>query len=115
MPSQFPNFLQTLSNSVLQERLDHLLELQNHTPENPYSILHRLALAKAYKDLGYPDLAAGDAYKALLLVDEIAEEGEYYDEALEATISDYQEQNNCSETDEELAISHAKSSWLSNA
>ena len=100
---------------MLQERLNHLLELQNCTPERPYSISHRLALAKAYENLGYPDLAAGDAYKALLLVDEIAEEGEYYDEALEAAVSDYQAQNDGSEADEELAISYAKSSWLSNA
>lgn len=53
-------------------------------PSEPYSILLRLALAKKYKSLGYPDLAAGDAYKALLLVDELVEEGEYYEEALEA-------------------------------
>ena len=100
---------------MLQERLDHLLELQDRTPEKPYSISHRLALAKAYENLGYPDLAAGDAYKALLLVDEVAEEGEYYDEALEATISDYQAQNDDSEAEEELAIAYARSSWLSIA
>lgn len=46
-------------------------------------------MAKAYRDLGYPDLAIGDAYKALLLVDEVAEEGEYHEEALEAANADY--------------------------
>jgi hypothetical protein len=46
-------------------------------------------LAKAYRDLGYPDLAIGDAYKALLLVDEVAEEGEYHEEAVEAANADY--------------------------
>jgi hypothetical protein len=46
-------------------------------------------LANAYRGLGYPDLAIGDAYKALLLVDEVAEEGEYHDEALEAANADY--------------------------
>ncbi len=46
-------------------------------------------MAKAYKSLGYPDLAAGDAYKALLLVDEVIEEGEYHEEALEAANADY--------------------------
>ncbi|KAJ4409602.1 hypothetical protein N0V91_002523 [Didymella pomorum] len=40
-------------------------------------------------DLGYPDLAVGDAYKALLLVDEVAEEGEYHEEAVEAANADY--------------------------
>ena len=51
--------------------------------------MHRLNLAKAYRSLGYPDLAIGDAYKALLLVDEVAEKGEYHDEALEAAYADY--------------------------
>lgn len=51
--------------------------------------MHRINLAKAYKSLGYPDLAVGDAYKALLLVDEVAEEGEYHEEALEAANADY--------------------------
>lgn len=63
--------------------------MQQQTPEQPYSIVHRLNLAKAYRNLGYPDLAIGDAYKALLLVDEVAEEGEYHDEALEAANTDY--------------------------
>ncbi|KAJ4989802.1 Wd tetratricopeptide repeat domain-containing protein [Stagonosporopsis vannaccii] len=66
-----------------------LVGLQQRTPEQPYSIVHRLNLAMAYKSLGYPDLAIGDAYKALLLVDEVAEEGEYHDEALEAANTDY--------------------------
>lgn len=50
--------------------------------------MHRIRLAEAYKHLGYPDLAAGDAYKALLLVDEIVEDGEYHDEVLEAALED---------------------------
>ncbi|KAF2632847.1 hypothetical protein BU25DRAFT_84490 [Macroventuria anomochaeta] len=68
---------------------NELVALQQQTPEQPYSIAHRLKLAKAYRSLGYPDLAVGDAYKALLLVDEVAEEGEYHDEALEAANADY--------------------------
>ncbi|KAJ4358898.1 hypothetical protein N0V95_002678 [Ascochyta clinopodiicola] len=76
--------------SVLRAKLsDELVALQQQTPTQPYSIAHRLRLAKAYRSLGYPDLAVGDAYKALLLVDEVAEEGEYHDEALEAANADY--------------------------
>lgn len=71
------------------ELTKELITLQQQTSDQPYSIVHRLNLAKAYRDLGYPDLAIGDAYKALLLVDEVAEEGEYHDEALEATNADY--------------------------
>jgi hypothetical protein len=63
--------------------------LQAATPDRPYSIQHRLELAKAYKRLGYPDLSASDAYKALLLIDEVVEEGEYHEEALEALRSDW--------------------------
>jgi hypothetical protein len=66
------------------ELTKHVVALQEVTPERPYSIKHRLDLAKAYKRLGYPDLAVGDAYKALLLIDEVVEEGEYHEEALEA-------------------------------
>ncbi|KAG9205142.1 hypothetical protein G6514_008719 [Epicoccum nigrum] len=68
---------------------NELIALQQQTPEQPYSIVHRIKLAQAYKGLGYPDLAVGDAYKALLLVDEVAEEGEYHDEAMEAATADY--------------------------
>lgn len=77
------------TNMVRVERTQKLIALQQQTPEQPYSILHRLALATAYKSLGYPDLAAGDAYKALLLVDEVIEETEYHDEAMEAAEIDY--------------------------
>jgi hypothetical protein len=74
----------------MRKRLtDDLIALQEVTIEHPYSIVHRLKLAKAYKALGYPDLATGDAYKALLLIDEVAEELEYYDEALEAAKEDF--------------------------
>ena len=68
---------------------NELIALQQQTPEQPYSIVHRLRLAEAYRSLGYPDLAVGDAYKALLLIDEVAEEGEYHDEALETANADY--------------------------
>lgn len=67
----------------------HLVRLQNATVDRPYSITHRLELAKAYKSLGYPDLAVGDAYKALLLIDELVDEGEYHEESLEAAKVDY--------------------------
>ncbi|KAI8937772.1 hypothetical protein NX059_005471 [Plenodomus lindquistii] len=71
------------------ERTRRLIALQQKTSTEPYSILHRLNLARSYRDLGYPDLAVGDAYKALLLVDEVVEEGEYHEEASEAATIDY--------------------------
>ncbi|KAF1975508.1 hypothetical protein BU23DRAFT_530036 [Bimuria novae-zelandiae CBS 107.79] len=105
----------TPRNLILQERLDELLKLQKGTADRPYSIRHRLALANAYSSLGYPDLAAGDAYKALLLVDEVGEEGEYHDNALEAAVDDYQEQRGLADSDTEKVILWAKSCWLKDA
>jgi hypothetical protein len=54
----------------------------------PYSIPVRLEVASAYQNLGYPDLALGEAYKVLLLADEILDEGEYHAEALNSAKRD---------------------------
>ena len=52
------------------------------SPYSPYLYLER---ATCHQDLGYPDLAAGDAYKALLLIDDALDESvEYHEQALEA-------------------------------
>lgn len=75
-------------NSALQEKLSYLKELHGRLETEPYSILLRLNLAIAYKQLGYPDLAVGDSYKALLLVDEVCDEGEFHEEALSAAEED---------------------------
>lgn len=75
--------------SIRLRLLDNLMSLRAATSHQPYSITHRLSLAQAYEELGYPDLAAGDAYKALLLIDEVLDEGEFHDEAQEAAESDY--------------------------
>ncbi|KAF2476394.1 uncharacterized protein BDR25DRAFT_252342 [Lindgomyces ingoldianus] len=75
-------------HNVLSRKIKGLEELQRCLPDQPYSIILRLKLAKAFKALGYPDLAVGDAYKALLLIDEVLGEGEYYEEALRTAKSD---------------------------
>ncbi|KAI5926582.1 Wd tetratricopeptide repeat domain-containing protein [Camillea tinctor] len=65
-----------------------LLQRQSLTDkllESPYDLVLYLERALVYADLGYPDLAAGDAYRALLLTDEVRDESfEYHDRALEA-------------------------------
>ena len=114
---------------MLQELQDELFELRQRTTDQPYSIPHRLKLAKAYQNLGYPDLGAGDAYKALVLIDEVREEGEYHEEAVEAAVNDFEDssgyqhdlccgQNDCDTTqidsnpsDEAKAIEWAKNCW----
>lgn len=72
----------------LSEHLSRLERLHGSLPAVPYSIPLRLQLARAYQALGYPDLAAGDAYRALLLIDEAVQDGEYHDQAIEAARDD---------------------------
>lgn len=63
--------------------------LQATVLERPYSIETRLSLAREYAVLGYPDLSAGEAYMALLLIDEVRDDsGEYHEEAFEAAQED---------------------------
>ncbi len=53
--------------------------------EDPYHCDPYIQRAVCYEKLGYPDLAAGDAYRALLLTDEILDEsGEWHELAIEA-------------------------------
>ncbi|KAA6416382.1 MAG: hypothetical protein FRX48_01102 [Lasallia pustulata] len=53
--------------------------------ESPYDPCLYLGRARCYEHLGFPDLAAGDAYRALLLTDEAQDEsGEYHEQVLEA-------------------------------
>ena len=68
----------------LRERLlDRRAQLTEGLLSLPYDCVLYLERAVVYSDLGYPDLAAGDAYRALLLTDEIANEGfEYHEKAL---------------------------------
>ncbi|ESZ95113.1 hypothetical protein SBOR_4480 [Sclerotinia borealis F-4128] len=59
-------------------------ELTEKLEEHPYDLLLYLERASVYSDLGYPDLAAGDSYRALLLCDELKDESfEYHEQALE--------------------------------
>ena len=61
-----------------------------HIREKPYDCDPYIRRAACYEKLGYPDLAAGDAYRALLLTDEVLDEsGEWHElavEALESTV-----------------------------
>ncbi|KAK4650629.1 hypothetical protein QC762_709170 [Podospora pseudocomata] len=68
---------------------EHLLErrqqLTDSLSASPYDLILYLERAVVHSDLAYPDLAAGDAYRALLLADEVRDESfEYHEQALEA-------------------------------
>lgn len=59
--------------------------LTDRLSRSPYNAETYLERALCHEELGFPDLAAGDAYKALLLTDEIFDEsGEYHELAVEA-------------------------------
>ena len=69
--------------------LDRYHSLTKQILVNPYSAEVYLRRAVCHEDLGFPDLAAGDAYKALLLIDEIQDPaGQYHIRALEALYVD---------------------------
>ncbi|KAL9615868.1 MAG: hypothetical protein Q9204_008648, partial [Flavoplaca sp. TL-2023a] len=72
-------------DTLLQER-QHLTQ---RLFERPYSCITYLQRATCHDKLGYPDLAAGDAYRALLLADEISDDSfEYHEEALQSYYDD---------------------------
>ncbi|KAK7743404.1 hypothetical protein SLS62_010597 [Diatrype stigma] len=66
--------------SLLQERRKLTAELVT----SPYDLITYLERAVVHSNLSYPDLAAGDAYRALLLTDEVRDDSfEYHAQALE--------------------------------
>ncbi|KAL2693971.1 hypothetical protein Neosp_000541 [[Neocosmospora] mangrovei] len=68
-----------------EQLLDRRSRLTEGLVSLPYDLILYLERAVVHSDLGYPDLAAGDAYRALLLADEVLNEGfEYHDQALES-------------------------------
>jgi hypothetical protein len=70
---------------TIDTALLHRAEITARLSESPYDLVAYLERAIVHRDLGYPDLAAGDAYRALLLADEARTEGfEFHDEAAEA-------------------------------
>jgi hypothetical protein len=66
-----------------------IAKLLEAVQKNPYSGSKRLKLAEGYLSNGYPDLAAGEAYMALLLYDEIENpESEYHDSSILTVVLD---------------------------
>ncbi|KAI1478941.1 hypothetical protein K445DRAFT_55974 [Daldinia sp. EC12] len=77
------------SEEEVDPRIESLLRqrqsLTNELLESPYDLVLYLKRALVYSDLAYPDLAAGDAYRALLLTDEVRDDSfEYHTQAFEA-------------------------------
>ncbi|KXX72856.1 putative protein lysine methyltransferase SET5 [Madurella mycetomatis] len=65
--------------------LERRQQLTDALGASPYDLIIYLERAVIYSNLAYPDLAAGDAYRALLLADEVRDESfEYHERALDA-------------------------------
>ena len=74
-----------ISSTFLEEREN----LSRQLLERPYSSFLYIERAWCYEEAGYPDLATGDAYRALLLTDEVTGEyEEYHEQALETFCED---------------------------
>lgn len=99
--NKFPGNESTIGRTILSEhrpaskisemvksKLDLLAKRQSLTDslfELPYDLILYLERATVYFDLNYPDLAAGDAYRCLMLTDEVRNEGfEYHESAMES-------------------------------
>lgn len=72
-----------------QNLLDRREQLTNDLAGSPYDLVLYLQRADVYTALCYFDLAAGDAYRALLLIDEVRNDGFEYHEQAVAALSSY--------------------------
>jgi hypothetical protein len=64
-------------------------QLTDALAASPYDLILYLERAVVYSHLAYPDLAAGDAYRALLLADEVRDESFEYHEQAKAALQGY--------------------------
>lgn len=84
--------MESSSPSLLEDRvpprgplLERRQQLTDALAASPYDLILYLERAVTYSHLAYPDLAAGDAYRALLLTDEVLDESfEYHEQARDA-------------------------------
>ena len=74
----------------LRQLLDQRESLTRHLHEDPYSLLLFLERARTHGQLGYPDLAIADLYKALLLADEVLDNsGEFHHPAQSSAVKTF--------------------------
>ncbi|KAK5110268.1 hypothetical protein LTR62_006121 [Meristemomyces frigidus] len=73
--------LRAIQKGDLPEWLSYIHYIQNkYIPKYPYLVTIRLLLSRRYLQAGYPDLAAGEAYRALLLCDAVQDASDEYHE-----------------------------------
>jgi hypothetical protein len=86
MESASPSVFDSVEKETLRgPLLECRQQLTDALADSPYDLILFLERAVVYSNLAYPDLAAGDAYRALLLTDEVRDESfEYHEQAREA-------------------------------
>lgn len=72
-------------NAVLQSVAKTQAYLQDH----PYCLVSYTKISEYFRQLGFPDLAAGAGYKALLLADAIEDDSDEYYDAANSDLSDF--------------------------
>lgn len=78
--------------------LSGLQRCQKRLETRPYCIDTYISIARKYSCLGYPDLAAGAAYKALLLADAVCDAADdYHDLALDDVLDRHERPTDVSE------------------
>lgn len=78
---QDAQFQHNTNMDLLSKRAELTLKLA----DSPYDLVAYIERASTHGELGYPDLAVSDAYRALMLTDEVRDEGfEYHEQATEA-------------------------------
>jgi len=80
-----------IENDDLRDMLLALNTLFELVEDHPYCLAVYLELAGLYVGLGHPDLAAGAAYKALLLSDAIRDDSDEYHEQAYGSFKDFVE------------------------
>ncbi|KAF2172105.1 hypothetical protein M409DRAFT_62914 [Zasmidium cellare ATCC 36951] len=79
--------------ATARARVGRVQEANARLRQDPYNLPLHLVLSRIYLVMGYPDLAAGTAYKALILSDALDDEAEeYHDEAAESLKATIQQQ-----------------------
>lgn len=79
----------SIMDSDPEDETPQLLDKRQNLTEGllllPYDLIAYLERAAVHAELGYPEFTAGDAYRALLLTDEVRDESfEYHEQAREA-------------------------------
>lgn len=102
-----------------QEQLHSAAKTREKIESQPYLLPLYISLAEEYAALAYPDLAAGAAYKALLLSDAIRDEDdEYHERAVESlaeVLPDYapKDESNVVNKDDEDEVVFRVQSYVS--